>query len=519
VDVKFAILAISILREIIRLLFMNLAMSNRQLARIVGSSHQSINRVKIKVGALTYTYDEYLEMDDNELIRVLYPKMELRVTSKRRPDFDEISKQLNVKPRKYGKKRKLMFLEYQKQDPATALGQTQFYKLANRHHKLSKLEMKQEYYPGEYLCIDYVGMTISFKDKGKNRVLYVFVACLPFSRKMFAFATPSMKAVDWINGLTQAVNYYGRVALVIHFDNAKAMVRKAGLIADISDKAIDFAQYHDCLCDTSRVGTPTDNPHGEKSVQFIENRVLVVMRSMTFFSIDEVNRYLLKEVEKLNDELMQEYKVSRNELFKTEFSELIELPAMPYEPIIKHSSVKHQANYLVKYDGCEYSFPFQFHKEIIEYKATQRHIRFYCKGKLITEHELAKNGETLIRLEEHMPENHRAQFRKTKVHFMKWAKEIGVSAVKVIEAQYSAHKYVKSQYAGKRCVAIQKIANKHTKQEFEGICQYAIEYEMFTPSDIQLIAQTNIYDQCEVIEPHIIEHTNIRGSQHYTGRA
>ena len=49
-----------------------------------------------------------------------------------------------------------------------------------------------------------------------------------------------------------------------------------------------------CIRDSSQ-----DNADAEGGVKFITLRILQVMRGMKFFSLDELNTFLLKEVEKL----------------------------------------------------------------------------------------------------------------------------------------------------------------------------------------------------------------------------
>ncbi len=505
------------LRELIRLLFMELGLSYRKMGRIIGCHHDTVKSIKLKIGALTYTYDEYKVMRDDELVSIFYPKINLRRSSKRRPNFEEIIREVNTRPRKYGKKKKLMFLEYKEQDPKTALGQTQFYHLANKYCKESKLELKQEYYPGEYLCCDYAGIPLFVSEDGVKRKVYVFVACLPFSRKIFAYATKGMTANDWILGLAQAVLYYGKVAKIILFDNAKAMVRKAGLIAELSEKIIDFAQYHNNFCDTARVITPRDNCHGEKSVQFFEDRISLVLREMTFFSLDDLNKTILIEVEKLNNEIMPAYQVSRNELFLQEMEYLLDAPKKPYELLVKQGSVKAPANYLIKYQSNYYSVPYQYRAHMVTFKATKDYIKFYCNGEFIAQHQLVEGKDVITRLSGHMPENHLVQVRKTQIHFTDWAKNIGESCLIVIEKQYKDHANKKSQHAGKRCLAIQHLASKFSPQEFDSICHYADEHEMYSPSDLKLIVQSGILEE-QLFSSIPLPHANVRGAEHYQGR-
>jgi hypothetical protein len=90
----------------------------------------------------------------------------------------------------------------------------------------------------------------------------------------------------------------------------------------------------------------------------------------------------------------------------------------------------------------------------------------------------------------------------------------------MIEAQYKNHANLKSQFAGKRCLAIQKIAANYIDDDFNAICKYGIEHEMFSPSDIKLIGQSRVIDDVredELLPSLIAHHENIRGAEHYKG--
>ena len=121
-----------------------------------------------------------------------------------------------------------------------------WFELVRRFLKSHKLEMKQEYEPGEVMFVDYMGLPVFVHSGGKRLKRYVFVAVLGYSKKVFACTTPDMTGFSWVNCLIKAVEFYGGTTEVIHFDNAKAMVKKAGLLAEIFRRKLKRSSIENC---------------------------------------------------------------------------------------------------------------------------------------------------------------------------------------------------------------------------------------------------------------------------------
>ena len=162
--------------------------------------------------------------------------------------------------------------------------------------------MRQHHVAGEHMYIDYAGTQVFYKEKGEKVWVKVFVAVLGASKKIFAFATEGEKTVHWIEGMTKAVEYYGGNTETVTMDNAKALVSEPGLTANLVDNVMFWAEHYGCLINTCRVGHPQDKSLVELGVKFIKQRILVPMLDMTFFSLEELNLHISREVEKLNCE-------------------------------------------------------------------------------------------------------------------------------------------------------------------------------------------------------------------------
>jgi len=503
-------------REVARILLMFSDYSDRYIEKITLCTHQTIGRLRRKLEMLDIQWTDIECLTDSDFQTLLYPRVKQRIAQKILPNFDDIYRELNKK----GKRRKSLSVlhdEHRLKYGKLAYKRSRFNELVRENLASRHVCMKQFYQPGEALFIDYAGTRLKYSRGGKETLLNIFVGCLGYSKKLFAFATPDMTSKSWILGLVKALESFGGVPEMIQFDNAKAMVTKASRIALLNDNIRTFAQHYGCICDTSRVATPTDNPNAEAAVKFITQRILVPMNSdLSFFSVEEVNAYLLKEVEQLNSQPFQKRVESRNELFySTEKSCLKPLPSLAISPFVMQKTMKVPSTYLIPYQGHEYSVPYTLVGKDITVRITDSEFLAYFNGELITKHMLSEMPSGFTRLEAHMKPAHLAEEQKSKGTFMAWAKSIGEDVEKVIEKQYEATSNLKSRVVGKHCMELQKLCDTCGEDVFSSACHYAIEHDWYEPNEIELVIRAKAWEL--PVEPSAIEHANIRGKSYFEG--
>lgn len=272
---------------------------------------------------------------------------------------------------------------------------------------------------------------------------------------------------------------------------------------------------------TSRVGTPTDNGNAEQTAKFVTQHIIVPMKSdITCFSRDEVNRYLVSEVDRLNNMELQKSAISRNELFfADEHQELLELPAKPYAPIIYRNELQTPSTYLVRYKGNEYSVPFELAHKRIEIKVRGTSLTILHQNRIRAIHDVIEGTNNVIRLNEHLTPEHKAQIAKNKDNYLEWARSIGCSTTEIIAQQYSGHKNPASRIAGKYCQRLQSLCSKYGEDVFEDACSYAYTHNMVSPNDLEVILKARPFDsEAGMAEFHpAIAHDNIRGSEYFGG--
>lgn len=509
-------IALFMSREVARIILMFSGYSDRYIEKITLCTHQTIGKIRWKLIELGVQWKDLEALTDTEFRALLYPKVSRRLREKVLPDFDEIYREF-INKGKRRKSLKVLHDAYRLQYGDRAYKRSRFNQLVREYLATRNVVMKQIYQPGEILFIDYAGTRLKYQVRGKYEYLNVFVCCLGHSKKLFAFATPDMTSKSWITSLIQALKYYGGVPEVIQFDNAKAMVTKASKIALLNNNAREFALHYECMCDTSRVATPTDNPNAEAAVKFITQRILVLMNEdFTFFSLAEANAHLLREVNKLNTHPFQKRKESRDQLFNAdEKGALKPLPSLPLEPFLVQKTMKVPTTYLIPHRGHEYSVPYTLVGKEITIRIAENSFIALSNGKVAATHVLSEMTTGFTRLEEHMKPTHLAEERKSKETFMAWAKDIGEDVEKVIEKQYEHTSNAKSRVVGKHCMELQKLCDTCGQDIFSKACHHAIERNWYEPDEIKLVIRAKAWEL--PIEPSAIEHTNIRGKDYFEG--
>lgn len=508
--------AIHIIRDALYYIFNFSHFSNREVKKEMKNqcSHQFIGTLKNKTKALNLTWSEVTNLNDDALKARIYHKVFIKKSDKAEPDYEAIY-QNSLLPKKRQKSRALLYFDYHNRHGDNALKQSQFYAKIRRQLKWRKAAMKQFYRPGEVLFIDYAGTRLHYQENGKTHYVYVFVACLGFSKKLFAFATPDMTTKSWLSGLQNALISFGGPTEVVQCDNAKPMVSKAGQIAKINDNALAFSRHFKFNFDTSRVGTPTDNANAESAVRFITMNILVLMNThLTFFSLAEINAYLLREVEVLNERKMQTCGVSRNAVFKAqEKAALGPLTAVPFELFLKRKTVQVPKTYMLAHEGNYYSVPHHLRGEKVEVIVREDSITIYHKGIKIVRHDLMDESVRNTYVKAHMPPSHLAEASKNKAVYLTWASEISQPVVEFIETLYAKTSNPHSRQVGKICSALQNLCAKYEKEMFSAACQYAVSHGYDTYSELLMILRTKVFE--ESVEPNLIHHKNLRGKAHY----
>lgn len=505
------------LREVVRLLLLPSNLTHTYIGKLSGCPRQTVSEINKKLCSSDINNATIDLIDDDELQRKIYPKMADKRRFKVDPPFNEIIAECLQAPKRLRKTIWAKFCEYKQMYGDKGYARSRFYQLLAEYIKCTRLSMLQMYAPGEVMFIDYAGSTLTYQEKGQNTVTYAFVATLGYSKKRFAFATKDMSAQSWIQAIIAAIDFFGGVPEVIHCDNARAMVKKSGLLAELSHSAKEFAKHYDVLIDTSQVATPTHNPLAENRVKELTHSIFATMNSdLTFFSVGELNTYLKTEVEKRNTRTMQRIGLSANDLFfSDELPQMSKIPSRRFVPVTYRSTVKVPENYFVFYKHNRYSVPYEFRNEYVEMRVKGNKLFIVHKGVVRVIHDIVDGKNNVVSIDSHLHPAHRAQRAKTKAHYLAWAKGLGEPVIQVVRKLYARTKHDHSRPVAKRCMALMKSSEKFGSSAFIAACEHALKFDMVSATEIELILKSKVYDV--VPEVHDSSHANLRGQDYYAG--
>lgn len=307
-------------------------MSNRKIASTLGISRNTINNYVRTINSCGYSDDELLSMEEYAL-HELFPthsSVDAERYKELTAHFEHINKGLKEPGFTF-----LHHYEIYKDQAVNPYSYTQFMEHYHRKHAREKGSMKLEHEAGYELFIDFAGDRLSFTDPetGEVKDVEVFVAILPSSQYTYVEACPSQGRKDLIHCITNALKFYDGVPKAIVTDNLKAAVTRACKYEPKINRSLkDMATHYGCVINPTRTYSPQDKALVEHAVQLIYQRIYYPLRNITFFSLEQLNQAIRKELEKHNAKRLSLKQVSRYELFHSiEKNHLKPLPTSPYE--------------------------------------------------------------------------------------------------------------------------------------------------------------------------------------------
>jgi transposase len=508
-------LNITKIRAVLKTAFVMPHASQSQIAKLTECSRQSVGRLLKKAKKQELSHVVAAQCKNSEIIELLYPTIHTKSGNKRQPNFEKHYLE-SIKPRGQGKSTTVLYLEYHAENPDTAYSKTQYFYLVRKFLKKCRLAMRQRYYGGEILFIDYAGTKVKYSQNGEHIWLKIFVACFGASKKLFSFATAGERTIDWLNGLTRALNYYGGVPEVISIDNARALVTKAGLQPVLVKNLALFGDHYNCIIDSCRVGKPQDKALVELGVKFIKQRALIPMNEdFTFHSIDELNAHLCAEVEKLNNSSLQKLNLTRNDLFEQIEKEALSLlPKQPFHAVYEFKTQKVPPTYHLEVDGHEYSVPYKSAHETVNVLVTQTHVRIEHDNECIAEHLRSDEVNGFTTVPTHMPPQHQAEALKTRDTYIEWASSIGENALKYVQRLYVKTKNPHSRGVAKQCQGLMNTLAFESHEKLERVFDYALKNKT-KPANIRLVLSAIENLTPPDVPVSLLVHKNVRGKQNY----
>ena len=284
-------------REIMRL--HSLGQPAQSIAAAAGCSRKTVNNVlrAAKNAGLSWPLPE--DFGDAAIRQTIYPSKYARQTNYIEPDYQQVHEQLKGK----GVTRALLYEEYCdacRAQGADSCSRSTFNKGYELWTASRNLTMHIERRPAEKMEVDWAGtkMQVIDRDTGEVVPVDVFVACLPFSGKLYAEGFFGVDSECWLLAHVHAFDFFGGVPKELVPDNCKTAVisHVRGCDVVLNRAYSDLASYYGCAISPARVRHPKDKANVEAGVGMVTRHAIAPLRNRAFFTLGELNAALLEKI-------------------------------------------------------------------------------------------------------------------------------------------------------------------------------------------------------------------------------
>ncbi|MBF7695098.1 IS21 family transposase [Acinetobacter rathckeae] len=494
--------------------------THRQIAKRVKVSPTTIGVVAKKLNEVQIPATEVLNTSNQEFIDIVQTGVVKNVEKcKSLPDFTYIHDQMKIRDMTL----KQLWLEFKEMQP-DCVSYSRFARLYKDWSKKLHPSMRQHFTAGQTLLVDFCGKTMPIHDinSGKVRNVQIFVGVLGASSLITVIAVDTQQTNDWLKCFTSTFDRICGVPREVITDNLKAAVIKTGRNGTEFNKTFEqFAEYHDFAILNTRPRTPQDKGLAEVSVQIIQRSVLVKLRNRKFFSLDELQKALDVEVDKINRGVTTRFTESRWDRFhRLEKNELLALPIHPY-PFAKWIfQQKVSEFYQFTVDGNIYSVPYTMIGKKLDIGITDCEVHFFHENEKIASHNLLMGyGEASI-LEEHMPANHRLYNTLSPASIKQWSKSLGNYVYEFVDKVLN-----KSKQLARNIRSLNKLRDYILENKLDSVlnqaCEYALKYNLVSVTDLLYILKNRKYIHSMSAHKtiNLSAHANLRGADYFGGDA
>ena len=509
------------IREILRL--KESGLSNTQIAQslTVQYARSTVVEVLKRSKQADITYASSQELSDQELEKVLYPRKYMGKRPK--ADLDE-----EHWARRIAETGKTCLAIWEDEylpgnEKAMSYGGFSLRIKKWKDKNGSNLDYPKNRKAGEIMETDWCGdkPSLVYSQRQQKFIpVHIFVASIGFSQKVFAKAYPDEKQESWIDGHTKAFEYYQALPKVVVPDNTKTAVKSPHRYEpEINPVFMTWAEYYNVAIVPARVSKPKDKDRAENASNLVQQRILPNLKQQVFFDLDELNKELLREIEKLNHRQYQRRSGTRSSVFKS-----VDLPAMrplPAHPFV-HKEMKwvrvSKNNYHVLFHHHQYSAPFSLAGEKVLLVASNTTIELLYNNQRVALHGRSfSEKQYYVTDPKHMPQSHQEQQKAdgmTGERYVRWAEKYGSNTAYIIGALLE--QYAIEQQAYNACMGILRLANKYSPALLEAACKEAKEKHLNGYKTINFLIEQRAKQNIKP-ERRSQEHDNIRGSQYYAG--
>lgn len=497
--------------------------SQRSISTSQGFSRRSVAAVFEAADREKLDWDMIREIPESTVYDRLFPGRGTHDSVFVQPDWVRVHKELA----KVGVTLKLLHSEYvdeHRSHGEPTMGYDRFCKSYQRFVLESNVASRVEHKAGMSVEVDWSGPTMLLNDPntGVPAKVYLFVACLPFSRYSFVEATLNMSQDSWLRAHAGMFDAFGGSVPRIVPDNLKTGVTRHPAEGEIvlNDAYRHFAAHYCAAVLPGRVRKPKDKASVENTVGHIATWVIAGLRHRSFTSLDELRQAIRERVEAYNAQPFQKRAGSRTSVFREHEQPLLRpLPAAPYEisswvygrKVAKNSYVSFKRNY--------YSVPVAHLGASVDLRITDTVVEIFRGQQRLSSHLLlpATSVNQYQTNEADIPAEHRfTQWDPVRVRA--WAQRCGVKTVEVVDRIFASVPV--EEQALNPALAVLRLSRKYSAGRLEAACQIALDSSIRSPRYAHLhpVLETG-QDQKPVRQTSDVPETGgyVRGSAYYAG--
>lgn len=417
--------------------------------------------------------------------------------------------------------RRIIWEEYISKYP-DGYSYSQFCFLLQENLKEPKVSMVGIHAPGEKFYTDFAGDKLSYidREKGIEVKCDVLLLTLGYSNLTLAVALPNQKTESVAQGLPELFTRLGGVCSVLVPDNMKTAVIKYDPYEPVLNETfLSMANHYHINVDPARPRRPQDKAKVEVAVNIMYRKVYARIRNRQFYSLAELNETLKHEMDKLNDETMKTYGLSRRELFEqSEREKLKPLPERPFE-LIKRYYLKVQSNGHVQISSLKkyFSAPYQYTGKQVMVLLTPGLAQIYYDNVCIATHAYAPNSPVRYHTQrDHMPSNHQHYLDAMNPEkLITRAEQISPEVANVIRG--ILQKSIIPEQSYKTCDGILRLVKEFGRDVLIKSCIKALEYDVLSYKKIRAFSTISAHHDVYDTKPtgSLPQHQNIRGNHDY----
>lgn len=503
-------------REVLRLAS-DPTLSNRAIARLAKISHNSVRNIRDRLLMSGECWENLKDLNNDALDARLGLYRSVPKGRKNRPQWPEVHEQLKLPDVTL----ELLWQEYRVGEPE-GLSYPQYTRIYREWVKRQKLSMRQVHAPGDKCFVDFCGRTMPITNPVTGEVSYaqIFVATMGCSGYLFATAVPSQTVSDWLTAHIRALEFFGGVPRYVVPDNLKAAVIKTTREQVVLNRAYaEFSEHYGFQIFPARPNKPKDKSLGEIGVQIVQRYVLARLRSMTFFSIEELNNKIEYWITELNKRVTKTYPVSRQvRFYESDLLAMQVLPERRYSYSQWVYQVRAGSDYHVMYGQHAYSVPYHYANLLVDLRVQDEWLEILHQRKVISTHRI-KDERGTSTLSEHLSPSHAYALDTQPEMLIAWAETVGPQTLIFVRNNLQLRRDFAS--GRKAVIGIRRDVRKGeiTVSRLESACTYANELNILSSERLRSIIrnQSDLRPITRKPAP-VIEHDNIRGAQYYASQ-